>query len=475
MSLPKPLLVRISLFLLITGMLTSLTLIPTAAVSQSLIFTPTADSYTHQGNPNTNYGTANTIRVDGSPQVTSYLRFTVSGLGGQVIGQATLLIHANSSSTQGLAANAVADNTWDERTINYTNAPPLGSTLATSPAVKSGSWISLDVTNYVTEEGIYTFGVTTPGSTAISLSSRESGANSPQLIVNGDGSSTPTNPPDTATPVPTSTSVSGNGSAIQHVFVVVMENHSYDQIWNSSASQYIKSLGNSYARATNYFALIHPSLPNYLQLFGGSNYGITTDCSPSSSCHINAVNLADTFEARGLAWKGYMESMPSPCGLTTSGKYAPRHNPMVYFDDIRNDTARCNAHVVAYTALANDLQSTSTTPNYALIIPNNCNNMHDCSVSTGDNWLANNLPAILNSPACLVDTCLLVLTFDEDDGSQSNQVLTLFAGSGAKTGGVVSSNSYTTYSLLRTVEYIFGLPALTSNDSNASPMTDLLR
>ncbi len=254
-----------------------------------------------------------------------------------------------------------------------------------------------------------------------------------------------------------------------------MENHSYDQIWNTIETPYITSLGNSYARATNYFALMHPSLPNYLQLFGGSNYSITTNCSPSLTCHIDAANLGDTLDARGLTWKGYMESMPSPCRLTTSGTYSPRHNPMVYFDNIRNDTARCNAHVVAYSALANDLQSISTTPNFALIVPDNCNNMHDCPISTGDTWYANNLPAILNSPACLVDTCLVALTFDEDNGSQHNQVLTIFAGSGAKTGGVVSSNLYTTYSLLRTVEHIFGLPTLTSNDANASPMTDLLR
>ena len=78
--------------------------------------------------------------------------------------------------------------------------------------------------------------------------------------------------------------------------------------------------------------------------------------------------------------------------------------------------------------------------------------MHDCSISTGDTWLKNNLPAILNSPACTIDKCLLALTWDEDDSSQNNNVLTIFAGSGAKTGGVVSSTPYTHYSLLRTVE-----------------------
>ncbi len=277
--------------------------------------------------------------------------------------------------------------------------------------------------------------------------------------------------PITSTPGP---SFTPGASTIQHVFVVVMENHGYDQVWNTSSSPYITSLGNSNARATNYHAQTHPSLPNYMDLYGGSNYGITTDCNPSSSCHVSAVNLADNLEAKGLTWKGYMESMPSPCFLNSSGDYTPRHNPFVYFDDIRNNPARCTGHDVPYTNLAADLTSAATTPNFAFITPNLCNDMHNCSVATGDSWLMSNLPGILNSPACTVDKCLLILTWDEDDRGQNNQVLTIFAGSAAKAGGVTSAVSYTHFSALRTVEDIFGLPTQTSNDAAASPMSDLL-
>ncbi len=122
----------------------------------------------------------------------------------------------------------------------------------------------------------------------------------------------------------------------------------------------------------------HPSLPNYLQLYGGSNYNITTDCNPSSSCHVSATNLADNLEAKGLTWKGYMEAMPAPCTLKVSGNYAPKHNPFVYFDDIRNNKARCDSGVVPYTSLATDLASAATTPNYAFISPDLCNDTHDC-------------------------------------------------------------------------------------------------
>lgn len=263
--------------------------------------------------------------------------------------------------------------------------------------------------------------------------------------------------------------------AIQHVFLIVMENHSYTQVWSTSSTPYITSLGKAYARATAYYAITHPSLPNYLDLYAGSNYGITTDCSPSSSCHVNAKNLADNLTAKGLTWKSYEESMPSPCYLTTSGNYTPRHNPMVSFDDIRTNSTCCKAHDVSFIALSTDLASASSTPNFSLITPNLCNDMHNCSISTGDSWLKSQVPTILKSAACASNHCLVIVTWDEDNGSSGNHVLTIFAGSGAKTGGITSSKSYNHYSLLRTVEYIFGLPTQTSNDGGASPMTDMLR
>ncbi len=278
----------------------------------------------------------------------------------------------------------------------------------------------------------------------------------------------------TSTP-PVSITPSPSALAIQHVFLVVMENHGYDQVWNTGSSPYITSLGKSYAWASNYHALTHPSLPNYLQLYAGSNYGITTDCSPSDSCHVNAASLADNLEAKGLTWKAYMESMPSPCYLKTAGDYAPRHDPFIYFDAIRNDSARCASHVVPYTDLTTDLASAGTTPNFVWISPNLCNDMHDCPVSTGDAWLQSNLPAILSSPSCTVDKCLLILTWDEDDNSGDNHVLTVFAGSAARTGGVSSAVSYTHYSVLRTIEDIFGLASQTPNDAEATPMVDMLK
>jgi hypothetical protein len=114
--------------------------------------------------------------------VRSYLRFTVQGLNGTVT-RATLRVFANSAGSSGVTANTVSNNTWSETGITYNNAPPLGSPLGSSGSFGAGEWITMDVTTYVTGNGTYSIALTTPGSTAISLASREVGANAPQLIV----------------------------------------------------------------------------------------------------------------------------------------------------------------------------------------------------------------------------------------------------------------------------------------------------
>ncbi len=135
-----------------------------------------ADTYVNSSAPTANNGSKTTLRTDGSPIVNSYLRFTVSGITGTVT-RVRLLIFANSSLSSGINANAVADNTWDELTLTYNNAPAIGTKLVTSSSIATGTWVTLTVTGYITADGTYSFGITDPSSTAISLASRESGAN----------------------------------------------------------------------------------------------------------------------------------------------------------------------------------------------------------------------------------------------------------------------------------------------------------
>ncbi len=154
---------------------------PTGAVSQTTAFSPTADSYVDSSNPTVNYGSSTQIRTDGSPVVNSYLRFNVQGLNGAVT-RATLRVYANSSLSTGYDLHTVADNSWTESGLTYSNAPAVGATLGSSGAITTGTWSVVDVTAYVTSNGTYSFAITDPSSTALSLASRES-AHPAQLII----------------------------------------------------------------------------------------------------------------------------------------------------------------------------------------------------------------------------------------------------------------------------------------------------
>ena len=258
--------------------------------------------------------------------------------------------------------------------------------------------------------------------------------------------------------------------SFDHVFVIVMENHAYNQIIGSSAAPYINSLATSGGLGTNYTAVAHPSLPNYLALAGGNTYGITSDCT---TCWVSAPNIADNLEAAGKSWKAYQESMPSACFVGDSGSYVQKHDPFIYFNNIRTNASRCQSHVVPYTQLATDLRSTSTTPNYAFITPNSCNDMHDCSIQTGDSWLSQQVPQILGSPAFTSQRSLLALLWDEDDFTSANQVPLILLGSGI-TPGYRSGASYNHYSLLHTIEAGLGLATLTASDAGAPIMSDFV-
>jgi phosphatidylinositol-3-phosphatase len=257
--------------------------------------------------------------------------------------------------------------------------------------------------------------------------------------------------------------------AFDHIFTILMENHSYNEIiGNTSQAPYINQLVSQYGVAANYVAVTHPSLPNYLALTGGDTFGITSDCT---TCFVNAPNIAvDRVEASGRTWKAYQESMPSPCFIGDASPYVQKHNPFIYYNDIRLNSTECNKDV-PYTQLATDLASAATTPNYVFITPNLINDMHDGTINQGDTWLRQNVPTILNSPAFTTQNSVLNIVWDEDDSSQGNHVPSVIINS-AVTPGYHSFNNYTHYSWLKTIESAWGLAALTTNDGNATAMAD---
>jgi hypothetical protein len=295
---------------------------------------------------------------------------------------------------------------------------------------------------------------------------------------------------------PTTTGEAHANHPFNYVVVIVMENHGLGDIINNPSAPFLNQLASSYALATNYTALNHPSLPNYLSLVSGQDFASwsKTDCSPGPGCSAgNASNIVDSLENRGLSWKAYMEDYPSSCGSqcspgncflgdTGTGQYAARHDPFVYFDDIVNSTARCSRIVPANSGtnsgkggpdnlFLSDLASPSTASNFMWLTPNLCDDMHDCSVSAGDTYLSQVVPNILNSTLFTHQKAALFITFDEGNGDFPNdQVYSVWAGAVVKTH-FQSSNQYSHYSFLKTLETAWKLIPLTNNDRNATPMT----
>src|SRR5258708_39460435 len=143
-------------------------------------------------------------------------------------------------------------------------------------------------------------------------------------------------------------------------------------------------------------------------MISGDTGGITTDCSPTDpACAFDVPSLPDQIEAAGKTWKGYMESMPAPCSLSGTTLYDIGHDPFVYFLPIKNNTSRCNSHVVNLDQLDVDLAA-GMVPNFVFITPNACHDMHNCDVSSGHQWLSGYLPPILNAPPYQHDGVLRV-------------------------------------------------------------------
>jgi hypothetical protein len=256
--------------------------------------------------------------------------------------------------------------------------------------------------------------------------------------------------------------------SFDHIFIVIMENHGYGEIIGSPDAPFINQLATRYGVATNYVSVAHPSLPNYLALTGGDTFGITTDCT---GCFQQAPNLVvDRIAPSGRTWRAYMESMPAPGYLGDAYPYMQKHDPFVYYDDLRTDPAQL-ANVVPFSQLAADLATAATTPAFGWITPNMLNDMHDGTVAQGDAWLAGQIPVLLASAAWTQQRSLLVITFDEDDNAPGNQVATLVIATGVP-AGFRSAVPYNHYSLLRTIELAWDLTPLTANDARATVMND---
>jgi hypothetical protein len=283
-------------------------------------------------------------------------------------------------------------------------------------------------------------------------------------------SSTPTasfTPSITPTPTPTP-----RVPNFPHIFLIILENKEFGTVIGEHRGMpNLNRWASEYTLLTEYYAIRHPSLPNYLALIGGDTFGVEINCN---DCYQNALTLPDLIEASGRTWKGYFEDMPEPCYVGDTHIYVQKHNPFMYFDSLRLDAERCQRSVVPLTQLNADLAANAL-PDFALIIPNQCNNAHDCGVDIADTWLDHWVPPLMHTQA-YTEGGLIALTFEEGQGEHTCCGLTTGGGrvpmiliSPWVKRGFQDDTPYTHYSLLKTISEAWGLPYLghAADESNA--------
>jgi acid phosphatase len=250
------------------------------------------------------------------------------------------------------------------------------------------------------------------------------------------------------------------------VFTIVMENRSRSEIFGNRKAPFINSLAAKFAVADGYHdAFVHPSEANYLWMSAGQNFGVLDDSDPRHHHLTSTSHIADQIERAGLTWKAYQEGMGAPCGLKSHGRYAAKHDPFVYYDDVNgwdgtsyHPEKRCNAHVVDYSVLDQDLASHAV-PRYAFITPDLDNDMHDGSIAEGDAWLSKEIPKIMASDAYQHGGVIFLL-WDEGGGLPASDDPPFIAIAPNAKPGYRSNAVYDTSSYVKTVQTILGLEHL---------------
>ena len=252
-------------------------------------------------------------------------------------------------------------------------------------------------------------------------------------------------------------SPSGAVPTPDHVMVVVFENQSAQRVLGSPQAPYLTGLAVTGATLTDAHGVTHPSEPNYLALFSGSTHGVQSDACPLS---LDGPTLAGQLIDSGRTFTGYAEGLPVPGSpVCTAGRYARKHAPWTNFPALPPAVGQ------PLTALPADW---AALPTVSFVVPDLCDDMHDCGVAAGDAWARSVLPRYVDTAAAA--NAVVVVTFDEDDGSTDNHIPTFLVGAGVRAG--TSGQRVDHYALLRTLEDMYGLPPIGAA-ARAAPITGI--
>ena len=290
-------------------------------------------------------------------------------------------------------------------------------------------------------------------------------------------------PTPSPSPTPSSTPTPTVIPAVDHVFLIVLENHAFSQVIGSPFMPYLNSLAGSHALATNYFANTHPSIGNYFMLTTG-NIETNNDAFTGT---VSSDSIPRAFAAAGKTWKSYMESLPS-VGYTGGDVYPyfKHHNPFAYMTDVLGSSAE-TANLVPFTQLSSDLAA-GTVPNFAFIAPNAEDDAHDCPtggsvcldsdrLTAADNWLKTHIDPLIQSPALANSVFIIVFDEDEFDVVSVNgggQVAMVMAGSHVK-AGFKSTARYQHQSTLRLVMDLLRVADHPGNSATAPTMQEFFQ
>ena len=229
-----------------------------------------------------------------------------------------------------------------------------------------------------------------------------------------------------------------------HIVIVIEENRSFTQIIGNREAPYINALAKRGMLFTQSYGVTHPSQPNYLALFTGTTRGIASNACP---LELSDDNLASALQAKGSSFTSYAESMPETgyegC---VYGAYMRKHNPIANWKALENFNQ-------PFSAFPQNLENL---PTVSLVIPDQRNDMHDGSIAQGDDWLKRHIEPYLEW--AMTHNSLLILTWDEDDGSANNHIATFMIGPMVKRGSSVQRVNH--YNFLRTISEMYGLPNL---------------
>lgn len=257
-----------------------------------------------------------------------------------------------------------------------------------------------------------------------------------------------------------------------HVVIVVEENHSYSNVVGNPSMPFLNSLILRYGLATEYFANTHPSVGNYFMLTTGR---IVTN-NDSFSATVTSDNIVRHLLTAGKTWKAYLEGLPS-VGYTggDQGLYVIHHNPFAFLSDVINSSSE-RRNLVPFTQFTTDLNNGSL-PNYSFIVPNNCNNAHNCSLGTADSWLRHKIGPLLAS-STFRQSGLLIITFDESIGSDrahgGGRVAAVIVSSRAK-AGYRSTTFFQHQSTLRLMMEALGMSPSLGTASSAPRMEEFFK